>query len=74
MTKRTTPPPPSSADTTPGEHHCHRCNKRTRWEWNRTKRVQHCVECRDRFPCVRDCGHTDCIAFRNRQNRKEHAA
>jgi hypothetical protein len=45
------------------QRHCHHCNEMRTFEWNCTRRVQFCLACRARFPCVRRCTHSDCQLF-----------
>jgi len=47
------------------QHHCHRCQRLTRWEpTRRGARAERCTECGDRFPCRNSCTHADCARVR----------
>ena len=42
--------------------YCHRCRRKTLWR--KSRGIERCEGCGDRFPCARSCTHLDCDGYR----------
>lgn len=56
---------------TPDVCYCHKCNHETRWETYKALYLR-CSQCRDFFPCKKECDHLDCLDEKSNWKINEH--